>query len=109
MAKSLGAWAFLIGIILAVGLGIFSQGSIANWAAFTLAAIGIIVGFLNVTDKEVTPFLMAGVSLLLASYFGGQAMSALPLAKGVMDAINILFAPATIIVALKSVFAMAKE
>ena len=109
MAKSFGAWAFLIGVILAVVIGLISGGEIsALWTA-VLAVIGLIVGLLNVTDKEVTPFMMAGIVLVIASGFGGDVMKSVPLASGVLNAINILFVPATIIVALKSVFSLAKD
>lgn len=109
MAKSFGAWAFLIGVVLAVIIGLISGGTInALWTGI-LALIGLIVGLLNVTDKEVTPFLMAGVILVIASSLGGDVMSSVPLAGGVLKAINILFVPATIIVALKSVFSLAKD
>ena len=109
MAKSFGAWAFLIGIVLAVIIGLVSGGTISALWTGILAIIGLIVGLLNVTDKEVTPFLMAGIVLVIASSLGGQVMSAVPLASGILNAINILFVPATIIVALKSVFSLAKD
>ncbi len=109
MAKSFGAWAFLTGVVLAIIIGLVSGGTInALWAGI-LALIGLIVGLLNVTDKEVAPFLMAGIVLVIASSLGSAAMGSIPLLGGVLNAINILFVPATIVVALKSVFALAKN
>lgn len=109
MAKSLGAWAFLVGVVLAVIIGLISGGNIsALWVAI-LAILGLIVGFLNVTDKESTPFMTAGVVLVIVSALGGEVMSSVPLAQGVLVAMNILFVPATVIVALKSVFSIAKD
>jgi len=113
LAKSFGAWAFLIGVILALIIGLVSKGSITGLWAGILAVVGLIVGLLNVADKEVTPFMMAGIVLILASSFGGQVVQDIPglggYLSGVLDSILILFTPATIIVALKSVFALAKD
>ena len=109
MAKSFGAWAFLTGVVLAVIIGVVSGGTISALWTGILALIGLVVGLLNVTDKEVTPFLMAGIVLVIASSLGGDVMKSIPLLSGVLSAINILFVPATIVVALKSVFALAKN
>lgn len=109
MVKSFGAWAFLIGVILAVIVGLISQGELSALWVGILAVIGLIVGLLNVTDKEVTPFMMAGVILVIVSALGGDVMGSIPWAGNVLNAINALFVPATIIVALKSVFTLAKD
>lgn len=113
MAKSFGAWAFLIGVILALIIGLISKGSMSGLWVGILAIIGLIVGFLNVTDKEVTPFMMAGIVLILASSFGGDVVKDVPgvgsYLGGILNSILILFTPATIVVALKSVFVLAKD
>lgn len=107
----LGAWAFLIGVILAVIFGLFFDLTVA-WVGWVLVIIGLIVGLLNIADKEVSPFLIAAAILVIVSYFGGAVfdivkVGALSLAN-VLKSLLMLFVPATIIVALKSVFSMAK-
>ena len=109
MVKSFGAWAFLIGVILAVILGLFSGGSLNALWTWILVLIGIVVGLFNVTDKEVTPFMMAGAVLVIVSSLGANVMEAVGLLNGVLNAIMAIFVPATIIVAIKSVFALAKN
>ncbi len=106
MARSFGSWAFLIGIVLAVIFGFI--GSLSNTIIITLFAIGIIVGLLNITDKEVTPFLMAGAVLVIVSSLGSQYMASVTWIKNILGASMIIFVPATVVVAVKSVFAMAK-
>ena len=70
MAKSfikkdvIGSWAFLIGVILAVVFGLISAGSLNKTVAMVLVIIGLVVGFLNVTEKESTKFLIASIALL---------------------------------------------
>jgi len=108
-SNTIGGWAFIIGVILAVILGAF--GGISQWVGIILVIIGLIVGFLNVTGKEVQPFMMAGVVLVIVTYFGGSGIEKLGMTwlSGIFNGILILFVPATIIVALKSVFSMARK
>jgi|SRR3989344_7202848 len=103
----LGKWAFLSGVVLAVVLGIFGQVT-GTWAMI-LVGIGIVVGLLNIADKEVMPFLMSGAVLILASALGGNVMYDLPYAGSILDALLAIFVPATIIVAVKNVFSLAKN
>lgn len=107
----LGAWAFLIGVILAVIFGLFLDLTIA-WVGWILVLIGIIIGLLNIADTEVQPFLMAAAILVIVSYFGGSVFDVVKVGgwslTNVLKSILMLFTPATIIVALKSVFSLAK-
>jgi uncharacterized membrane protein len=111
-AGMIASWAFLIGFFLAVGLGLFN--ALSSAMIMVLAIIGIIVGLLNVTEREVTPFLMSGAVLIIASALGQGIMQAVVLnnvhfASNVLDALLALFVPATIIVAVKHVFDLAKN
>jgi len=114
MAKSklktgaIGSWAFLIGVILAVILGLLGMVS-GIWVTI-IVVLGLIVGLLNVTDEEAMPFLMSGAVLIIASSLGqNEALASIPYIKGVLDAMLLIFVPATIIVAVKNVFSLAKS
>ena len=115
MAKqkgTLGSWAFLVGVILAVVFGLFaSQFSTTSqtYMVWALVVIGLIVGLLNVTAKESTPFLMSGLVLLVASVFGAGVMQGINYIPSVLEALLMIFVPATIIVAIKNVFSLAKN
>ncbi len=102
----LGAWAFLIGVILAV---IFAFLAYQTWVGWVLVLIGIIIGLLNITDSEVQPFLLAGVVLVIVSYFGSSVFTGLLYLGDILSNLLMLFVPATIIVALKSVFTLARR
>jgi len=105
--NQLGSWAFLIGLVVAVVVGLFGQlGS--GWLT-ALVVIGLLVGLLNVADRETTPFLMSGVVLIIASAFGGDALSHVLYAGDIFNALLVLFVPATIVVAIKNVFALARN
>ncbi|MBT3985010.1 hypothetical protein HOD38_03725 [archaeon] len=102
----LGAWAFLVGIILAV---VFAFVTYGTWLPWTLVVIGLVVGLLNITEGEVSPFLMAGTILVIVAAFGADVMGTIMYLQNILNNIMMLFVPATIIVALKSVFTMARN
>ena len=103
----IGAWAFLIGVILAVIIGLFSLES--NLALGILVVLGVIVGVLNVGDEDVKSFLLAGAVLVIVSYMGASVLGAIPILGSILNSLLVLFVPATIIVALKAVFSIAKS
>lgn len=110
----LGAWAFLIGVILAV---IFGFVPIQVWVIWTLVIIGIIIGLLNITATEAQSFLLAGAVLVIVSSLGlgtlaGTGIGAvggIGFLGRVLTNMLTLFVPATIIVALKAVFTLARR
>ncbi len=104
----IGSWAFLIGVVLAVILG--AVGEIDRTILTVLMLIGLIVGLLNIADEEVSPFLIAGAILIIAAEFGGRSLQAAPDAiNGIFQALLAIFVPATIIVAIKHVFNLARK
>ena len=121
--NTLGAWAFLVGVVLAILIGIVSASLISipvltkysTGIYAILVILGIIVGFMNVTNKDSQTFMIAGVILVIVSKFGmeGVTGSLIGINIGnvvtqVFGALLALFVPATIIVALKTVFGIAK-
>ena len=105
--NQLGSWAFLVGLIIAIVIGLFGQLGPA-WL-MALVIIGLLVGLLNVSSGETTPFLISGSVLIIASAFGGDVLSPVPYASSIFDALLVLFIPATIVVAIKNVFAIARD
>lgn len=102
-----GSWAFLIGVILAIVFGLF--GVMSQTLMIILVVIGLLVGLLNIGDEEVQPFLMSGAVLIIASAFGQEVVSAVAVLGSILEALLLVFVPATIIVALKNVFSMARK
>ena len=112
----IGAWAFLIGLVLAIAVGFFAGRIISPLILAVLAVLGIIVGFF-VSEKDVQTFLLASVSLVIVSYMGisglvlGAAISGLEIGhiiSSVLQTLLALFVPATVVVAIKTVFSIAK-
>ena len=105
--STLGSWAFLIGVVLAVVLSLF--GSITPGVAWVLVIIGLIVGLLNIAEKEVQSFLLTGTVLVILSQFGADVFSQVSPLDEVLRSLLFVFVPATVIVALKHVFSMARN
>ena len=107
--KKVGHYSFFAGVILAVLLALIPQlaGDVAIWV---LVILGVLVGLLNITAKETMGFLVAGIALILASSAG-----ALPLAiiwtglTAILANIVYFVAPAIIVVALQTVYALAED
>ncbi len=120
--NTVGAWAFVVGVVLAVAIGLSTTAlPIPLLTAYSaqiyaiLVLLGITVGFMNVTGKDTQTFLLAGTVLVIISSFGMDGVTGSLIGIGVGDAVTsvfgaliALFAPATIIVALKTVFSIAK-
>ena len=121
--NSVGAWAFLIGLILAVVIGIttsfFSVPSLQAYSSAIyaiLVILGLVVGFsIKVTRKDAQTFLITGAILVVVSKFGMESVLGSLLGLGVGNIVSTtfaallaLFVPATIVVALKTLFGLAK-
>ncbi len=120
--NSIGAWAFLIGVILAVLIGIsasfFSIPSLQTYSSIIygiLVIIGLVVGFsIKVARKDSQTFLITGAILVVVSRFGMESVLGSLLGLGVGNIVSstfaallALFVPATIVVALKTLFGLA--
>lgn len=102
-----GSWAFLVGVILAIVLGFLTM---EPWMAFTLVIIGIIVGLLNITAHEAMSFLhITAILVIVVALSGGVFELIGPWAQNIINALMLVFVPATIIVALRAVFALAHD
>ena len=118
-----GAWAFLIGVILSIVIGMstasfLSLESIRSYNAAIygiLVVLGVIIGFsIKVSGKESEVFLITGTIIVIVSRFGMESVSSSLIGIGISDtvastfgALLALLVPAVIIVALKRVFSLA--
>ncbi len=104
---TVGSWAFVAGIVLAIIIALFGVINIAF--VWLLVTVGIIIGLLNITELEVKPFLFSGTVLIIAAAFGQQVFDISRILSRALDATLMVFVPATIVVALKNVFAFASR
>lgn len=115
MGSKLGEWAFIIGVGIAVVIGLFASnlsGNTQGWLVLLLVVLGLVVGLLNVSEREATPFLVAAAALLLTGTTG-STLSIIPTVgsylAGVVEAIAVFVTPAAIVVALKAIQSLAKD
>lgn len=121
--NSISAWTFLLGIVLAILIGISTTflplTKIARYSSpiyGILILLGLIVGFsIDVSGRDSQTFLLIGVVLVIVSRFGMESVTGSLIGIGIGDAVTstfsallTLFVPATIVVAIKAVFSITK-
>ncbi len=115
--EKIGEWAFVLGVIVAVvaGIAINYLGDFAGWIPLVLVILGIIVGLLNIKDKETTPFLIASIALLATGAISTFMLidDAIPLLGTVLSNIfgniAVFVAPAAVIVSLVTIHKLAMK
>ena len=107
---AIGSLLFLVGAVVAVVAGLLSPGGVNKSLTSVLIVLGLVVGFLNVTTRETTAFLLATVSLVIVSALGGAVLGQVPQVgpylEGMLLAILTFVVPGAIVVALKSVYSL---
>ncbi len=97
--ETVGVWSFLVGLVLAVVLGLFGYT-----ATTLLLVLGLLVGLLNVTDKEIVPFLVASIALIVV----GSVSVGLPgWLTNMLANIVIFVVPAALLASVKAIYALA--
>lgn len=112
-SKSFGKWAFLIGLVIAVLASFITAG--ASYVPFALLVLGLIVGFLNVKDKDSTKFLIALIALIILGVGSVNALSILSWGslqtylQTILGNFITFVAAAGLIVALKTVIEVSEK
>jgi hypothetical protein len=121
--NSLGAWAFLIGVVIAILIAVSTLlipiPFLTKYSSFIyliLVILGIVVGSsINTNNKDSQTFLLAGVIIVLVSRFGMDSVTGSLIGVGggetasrIFSSLLALFVPATIVVAIKTVFGIAR-
>lgn len=104
--ERIGRIIFYVGLIISVVAGFYNVGELGLTA---LVILGIVVGALNVTGREVQRFLLATVALLLV----GSTVSQIPAIgltlQTILNHFVAFVAGAAVIVALREVFVITKS
>ena len=110
----IGPWAFFIGLLLAL------LASFRGTIFWILGLLGIVVGLLNITDKEVKTYLLASITFLISvntlsvtftklidkvSLFGEN----MTMINTLLANIALFVAPGAAIVALKALYIVTKD
>ncbi len=120
--NTIGAWASLAGVILAVAIGLSAKiipiPTISRYSTqlyAILLILGLVVGYMNSKVKDTQVFLISTAILIVVSRFGMDSVTGSLIGfkiaetiKTVFSALITLFVPATIVVALKTIFSISK-
>jgi hypothetical protein len=79
--------------------------------------LGLMVGFINVSPKDQNAFLMTAVSLVIVSFAGAEGISGIEflnigignMVSSTLGALLVMLVPATIVVAIKSLFSISQK
>jgi len=111
--KKIGHYAFIAGIVLAVLIALIPQIGEKiepRVIILVLVTLGVIVGLLNITSKETTEFLVAALALIIASSASALTLAAIWTGlTSLLGNVIIFVSPAAIVVALKTVYALAQD
>lgn len=104
-----GKIAFIVGLVISVAGGVGGERIEQAWFGWALAILGLIVGILNISSSESQAFLLAAVALAV----GANTLGAIPAVgghlAGIVANLTLLVGGAALVVAAKSLFALAKD
>lgn len=117
MEKKIGHYSFIIGVVLALVLGLAGQylGTAEPWLISLLIVLGLVVGFINVTGKETKEFLTVATLLAVVLFVSGGAASIGSVMyigsylAGVLKYAMAFIVPAVIVVALKDIYSLGQN
>jgi hypothetical protein len=123
--EKIAHWAFIACVVIAIVMGLVvgymyykSYSNASNVDAdvtLVLLILGLIVGLVTITAKEVTPFLIATIALIVAAIsnvwapLGTIHMLLYWWATYILHYIVAFVAPAAVIIAIRAVFGMERE
>ncbi|MEM4662496.1 MAG: hypothetical protein QXM75_00535 [Candidatus Diapherotrites archaeon] len=118
MDQRIGGFAFIAGVLIALLGGLISGFGYSEPGLILvlLVLIGFVVGILNVSDKEITAFLIAAIALLSINSVSSEVIKEslnklLPnlgsIIASITSHIAVFVAPAALIVALTEVYKIA--
>lgn len=107
---TIGAWSFIIGLVIAVLTAVWTGTNTTTVLA--LGALGIIVGVLNVSDREVALFLLAAIVFVVAAQSLSNILAVIPgvggFIPGILANIILFVSPAAAIVSLRAIYDVAR-
>ncbi len=109
--KKVGKKAFLAGLVIAV-LASFITGYAAA-VALVLFLLGLVVGFLNISEKDSSKFLIAAIALLTGGIASMSAVAMLGIVitflNTVLGTLVVFIGAAALVVAVKTIYQTGKE
>ena len=106
----IGHWVFIVAVVVALLAGFFQmfRGPVAT---SLLVILGILVGLLNVTEKETMNYLLAAIAMVIVAGLGSAVLGTVQYIgvylQRILSAVMVFVIPTAVIVALKSIYRIA--
>lgn len=111
--NKIGVWSFIAGLVIAVIVSIVGAANAPVWAFLLVALLGVVVGVLNITDEESKGYLIASIAFLMSFQTLASVISALAFnwvgISTFFELMSVFVAPGAAIVAVKALYALAKD
>jgi hypothetical protein len=105
--QKIGAYAFLFGILISIIFGLIYSTSNPSWVPIALIILGLVIGLLNISDRNVSLFLIASIAFIATS----NSINALPvigeLLRGILINLVHFVGPAALIVSIVAIIRVA--
>jgi len=116
-SNSVIAWAFIVGALVAILLGLFGTSSaVAPYAGVLVTILvlaGLIVGLFNITPEETNNYLLAAVSIVVVSALADDSLSLIqgvgPYLQNMFVYLMAFIVPAVLVVGLKAIYYVSKD
>ena len=111
----IGAYAFMAGLLVAIVLGLAPGILSKTYTVLLLGVLGIVVGWLNIQDKELQLYMVANIAFLAGSAGFQAVLASLPIAGftayliAIVQNITLFVAPGAAVVALKALYEISKD
>jgi len=110
------AYAFTVGVVIALVLGLVSQwvpASVQPWLVSLLVLAGVVVGFANISPNETKDYVLYVTALVIVTGLSkgvlGNVLYVGTYFEGVLTSLMAFVLPSVIIVGLKAVINLAKN
>ena len=108
----IGKWSFIAGLVIAV-LAAFVTQIEASIILFVLFLLGLIVGYLNISKKDITQFLVSVIALLMVGSLGalaiGQLTTTVSYLQAILSNFAVFVAAAALVVSIKAIIVTSEK
>lgn len=111
----LGAIAFFAGMVIAIICGAVPDWRDSGVVVLILVILGIVVGLFNITGREIIPFLIAAIALVVVGLAGGSFSALDDVIDGlgraldaIVNLIAVFMVPAAVVNAVRVVIELAR-
>jgi len=112
--SKVGPWAFILGLVVAV------VSALSGTVFWVLGVLGLVVGLLNITDREITLYLLASLTFLVSANALSVTLTKLvtlvpvigdwlTIIDPLLANVTLFVAPGAGIVALKALYNISKD